>query len=375
MQKSNIVHIVLGKANPNRQNGVNRVVFELAMSQFYNGHTVQIWGITKNPIVNFYERPFETRMFQDSPLKFKLSPELKEAIKSAKSGTVFHLHGGFLPQLFSIARRLKKANQEYIYTPHGAFNAQAVKRSKWKKNIYINLFEKSIVAQARFVHVIGKSEIKGTKGLFRRIRRIELVPNGHKGSTGLSLKPTTKINTIHFGFLGRIDIQTKGIDILLNGFETFLENGRDGILHIAGGGMDHEKLKQIISEKNLDNFVQLHGPVFGKEKDQFLASLDYLCLTSRNEGLPGVVLEALAEGIPCIVSPETNMADFIQNHNGGFSLRKNKIVCLANALEKAFKIRNTKRYVEQCSNATRLIKEEFQWTNISNALIEKFHEG
>ena len=174
---------------------------------------------------------------------------------------------------------------------------------------------------------------------------------------------------MHFGFLGRLDIETKGIDILINGFETFLENGRDGILHIAGDGMDQDKLKQIISEKKLDNFVQLHGAIFGEERDQFLARLVYLCLTSRNEGLPGVVLEALAEGVPCIVSPETNMADFIQNHNVGFSLRKNKITCLAKALEVALNIRNTKHYFEQCSNATRLIKEEFQWTNISNVLM------
>ena len=58
-----IIHIVLGKANPDRMNGVNKVVFQLATKQAESGRKVTVWGITKDPIKNFPDRNFETVLF------------------------------------------------------------------------------------------------------------------------------------------------------------------------------------------------------------------------------------------------------------------------------------------------------------------------
>ena len=60
------------------------------------------------------------------------------------------------------------------------------------------------------------------------------------------------------------------------------------------------------------------GPVYGEEKQKQLAKCDYFIHTSRYEGMPMAVLEALSYGIPCIVTTETNMEDIISGSNGGF---------------------------------------------------------
>ena len=375
MEKSNIIHIALGKANPNRQNGVNKVVYELAMNQAQNGHQVTVWGITHNPVVNFSKRNFTTRLFKDSLMKFTLSPKLKKAIMSAQEGTVFHLHGGFLPQLFMVSRFLKRYGHSYIYTPHGAFNSEAIKRSKWKKALYLRLFERFIVSNARYVHAIGKSEISGTKSIFGASQRIELVPNGHSSSQSIFPRIQNNGERTNFGFIGRLDLHTKGLDILLDGFYDFLKSGGDGTLHIAGSGEDEKRIKAYVEEKGLTESVVFYGALFGAEKDQFLSGLDFLCLTSRNEGIPGVVLEALETQIPCIVSPETNMGDFIEKDKAGFVLEANAPCFLARAMRKAVHVRKTKRYKAFGENAYRLIREQFQWSRISDVLIQKFHEG
>lgn len=375
MKTDRIIHVLLGKANPARQNGVNRVVYELAHGQCKSGNCVKVWGITKKPIVNFEKRAFETKLFQDSRFQFNLSRKLKESIKEEPVGTIFHLHGGFLPQLYSVASHLKRSGHSYIYTPHGAFNAQAVKRSRLKKVVYISLFEKFIIRNAKYVHVIGKSEISGTKSIFGKSPRIELIPNGHKLYPTTFSKPRKQSDQIHFGFLGRLDIETKGIDILINGFVEFLKNGGKGMLHIGGDGKDSQLIKRLIKDQKIGKNVRLYGAIFGEEKDRFLSRLDYFCLTSRNEGLPGVVLESLALKIPCIVSPETNMDEFISDFNAGFNMMENTADCLANKLSEAARIRSTQLYTQQCENAIQLIEQKFQWADISTRLIQKFHEN
>lgn len=374
MKKTNIIHIVLGKANPNRQNGVNKVVFELATNQSKNGHNVAVWGITRNPVVNYLERLFTTRLFEDSSLKFKISPELIKAINAVDEETVFHLHGAFLPQLFAVSRYLKQNQLDYIYTPHGGFNTEALKRSKWKKMIYIWLFEKSVVLNARFVHAIGKSEIEGTKSVFGAAPRIELIPNGHRPSTSIFPKIWNNGERTNFGFVGRLDIRTKGLDILLDGFRDFRQNGGNAVLHIAGSGADEEQVKSYVRSKGLADSVVFYGSLFGIYKDQFLSGIDYLCLTSRNEGLPGVVLEALETKIPCIVSSETNMGDVINQANAGFVLESNDKNNVEKALSMAVCARKNGVYTKLCANAKRLMSKRFQWSVISNELIQRFYE-
>ena len=59
-----IIHLILGKANPDRMNGVNKVVYQLTTQQAIAGRKVSIWGISKNTEHNYGERNFETRLFQ-----------------------------------------------------------------------------------------------------------------------------------------------------------------------------------------------------------------------------------------------------------------------------------------------------------------------
>ena len=373
MSSHKIVHITLGKANPERQNGVNKVVFQLAHHQSLNGNKSSVWGITKSPVINYEARLFETRLFKDQPLKFSISKALKKMITSTPKEVMFHLHGAFLPQLYVVARYLKKNKLNYIYTPHGAYNTVAMERSSLKKKLYIALFEKYLVNNATFIHIIGLSEEKGIRSVFGDEVRIRLIPNGQ------SVEPTTieapsSNTTIHFGFMGRLDIKTKGIDLLLAGFSRFiLSTASSAVLHIVGDGDDRAAIESMVSHLNLKHHVVFHGALFGEEKKRVLLQLHYFCLTSRNEGLPGVVLEALALGKPCIVSQETNMGAYVSSFDAGYCLESNNEHQIAATLSKAAKMAIKKDYHRQRENAANLIQREFDWNVISNNLILEYH--
>lgn len=109
-----IIHIVLGKANPNRMNGVNRVVYQLATQLAQKGSNVSVWGITKDLENNYGERNFRTRLFRKSLNPFSISNELKQSILDKKGVATFHIHGGWIPAFSSLCNFMGKHEIAYI---------------------------------------------------------------------------------------------------------------------------------------------------------------------------------------------------------------------------------------------------------------------
>ena len=130
-----IIHLVLGKANPERMNGVNKVAYELASNQTKLGYDVMLWGIANSLKRNYPPRNFPTELFNQKSNKFQLDEKLKKAIKELPDDTVIHIHGAFIPEFYKVTRILKKMNIPYIYTPHGSLTEMAMTKNKWAKKI------------------------------------------------------------------------------------------------------------------------------------------------------------------------------------------------------------------------------------------------
>src|SRR5574343_1495319 len=120
--KPKIIHLVLGKANPNRMNGVNKVAHNHAVHMHQLGYDVEIWGITKTPDGEVIERELPTRLFRQQPFYRDLDPKLLYALSKAPKNTIFHIHDAFIPDFYKMSRLLVDMKRKYVYTPHGAFN-------------------------------------------------------------------------------------------------------------------------------------------------------------------------------------------------------------------------------------------------------------
>lgn len=107
-------------------------------------------------------------------------------------------------------------------------------------------------------------------------------------------------------FLGRMEIDSKGLDILLEAFDYL-----DGVtLKIVGKGKDEKKVKRMLSDYQREKKVRMVGFVEGENKLNCLKNCTFIVVPSRFEVQGIVVLEAAAMGKPVIVSdiPELGYA-------------------------------------------------------------------
>jgi len=359
-----IIHVALGKVNNTKQNGVNKVIFELATEQKRLGFNVHFWGITKRPETGLNKYTFEKRLFQQYTNKFKLDIEMVLQVQELENpaSTIFHLHGGYIPQFYSFTKLLRKQGFHYILTPHGSYNSLAMNRSFIRKWCYNLLFEYKVVKQASIVHLIGQSEIQGTQGRFGSISHA-LIPNGQQPVAQFPLFGNSDL--LHFGYVGRIDCIGKGLNELIKGFALFLnQKNPPALLHIIGDGNELNHLKATCESLKIVEHVVFHGSLFGEQKQVVIRQLTALLLPSRNEGMPGVVLEALALGVPCIVSKATNLGTIIREKSLGIELESIEPEHLALSLKTASNWTLELRQ-QMAVQAKLTIQQSFNWSVIA----------
>jgi glycosyltransferase involved in cell wall biosynthesis len=355
-----IIHVVLGKANPERMNGVNRMVHNLATHQVAAGLNVSVCGITKDAKHNYPDRPFVTNLFKFGSHMLSLDHWLKEFILSKQETAVFHIHGGFILKWFALARWMKKNKVKYVFTPHGSYNLVAMERSSLRKKLYIALFERFVLRNAMSIHCLGLSEVNGLRSIYSG-SNVLLIP------TGIDLNPqgeSSRSKEFVISFCGRLDVHTKGLDLLIEGFAKFQSEINEAKLEIIGDGNGMEALKGLCNEYKLADAVTLHGACFGEHKDRLISGAHIFAHPSRNEGLPTAVLEAAAMGMPCLISEATNVADYIRKYNAGVVLADMTSDAVYDALVNAYRKFRHHELEKMGMNALKMVKTEFNWNKV-----------
>ncbi len=367
-----IIHIVLGKANPQRMNGVNKVAYQLATAQTNLGYDVTLWGIANSLTKNYPARNFKTQLFYQIKNKLTLDANLKKAIHDLPQKTILHLHGAFIPEFFHLTKLLNKKNIPYIYTPHGSLTEMAMTKNKMVKKLYFNLFESSIIANAKQVQLLGMNEFTFLDTLTSKAHKC-LISNGQDLSD-LPDYPDQKISSPDpvFGFCGRLAQFHKGLDLMFSGFQKYLNNGGTGTLELIGDGSDKEKLIQLTTNLGIRNQVIFHGKKFGKEKYDLLHKMDVFLHTSRMEGFPTAVLEAAALKIPTITSKATNMNDFIRKYQSGFLLSENTPEAIGLQMTIASDYFHQGKLTRMGSNGRTMVTREFDWQQIAAQLVKVY---
>ncbi len=356
-----IIHIVLGKANPERMNGVNKVVHEMALQQKQYGMKVSVWGITADTTENFPERAFKTVLFKSGMTPFSMPQGFASSVLNQPCDTVFHIHGGWVPLFATLSAYLHRHGYSYVFTPHGAYNTIAMQRSKWVKKAYFRLFERRLLSNAATVHHIGLSETTGLRSIWKG-GHITQLPYGFKAANSLPAKPDhTKFV---LGFIGRLDIYTKGLDLLLEAYRQVEKDMPESELWITGDSDERPRLEQLAADLTAKGRVIFTGSKFGDEKTALLTKMDVFVHPSRNEGLPASVLEASAAGKPCIVSIATNLGTEITRWNAGVTVSDENIHQLAEAIKKMYKTWKQGNLAHIGENGIKMVHEEFAWQSL-----------
>jgi len=131
-----------------------------------------------------------------------------------------------------------------------------------------------------------------------------------------------------FIFIGRL-IPQKGVDILLTSFSKMKSKAK---LLIVGEGKDRKSLDEQAQRLNLSDCVEFLG--IRQDIPELLSTSDCFVLPSRYEGLPMVLLEALAAGKPAITSDFESARDVIDEGKNGLIVPREDATALTDAMDK-----------------------------------------
>jgi glycosyltransferase involved in cell wall biosynthesis len=202
------------------------------------------------------------------------------------------------------ARVARRKGVPYVVVPHGGYEPGAAARVRDPLR-YRFRAERHLVRGATGIHVFFPTEVD-VVGAFAPGARCVVAPTGFERPA----EPTWKGGGGYLAWLGRYDIAHKGLDLLLQGLARLPAPDRPRLelrgIDVKEG--DRETVQRLAVGLGVASSVNAGGPVFGGEKDRFLAEADGYVHPARWESYGLTILENLAVGSPCMVSSTGHLA-------------------------------------------------------------------
>jgi glycosyltransferase involved in cell wall biosynthesis len=132
-------------------------------------------------------------------------------------------------------------------------------------------------------------------------------------------------------FVGRLRIR-KGVEVLLAALAELRRRNRAAVLRIAGDGEHRARLEDEVDELGLRDAVSFLGTCDGPRVRRLLAGAAALVVPSIYEGMPLVVLEAMASGVPVVASRVSGIPEVVVDGETGWLVPPEDPAALAGAL-------------------------------------------
>ena len=184
-------------------------------------------------------------------------------------------------------------------------------KNPWKTMRH-HLVEKHIISKLADKRVAVSHDIRNLRILQDGVRpdKIVTIPNGvnlPSYQTNTGKKPRI------FGTLGRL-VDAKDYPTLILAAKKIKEFGFDFELRIAGEGHLKTALANLIQQTEMTDSVKLVGM---QKADPFLKNLDIFVMSSKREGMPGALLEAMSYGLPIAATNAGGIKEVIKDGKDG----------------------------------------------------------
>ena len=254
-----------------------------------------------------------------------ISPRVLEfCLRSLADFELVHVYGLYDLLGSVVARFCRRRGIPYVIEPLGMFQPKV--RSLQKKRLYHTLIGDALFRGAAVVIATSEHErqeliaggIAAEKIALRRngldLNEFRWLPvrGALRGKLGIAENQRLVL------FLGRVSF-IKGLDLLVRAFGEFAETHPDVRLVIAGPDDQdgcREEIIGLVDKLKLKRCVSFTGPLYGEEKLQALADADLFVLPSQYESFGNAAAEAIACGLPVLVTDGCGIAPLVDGRAG-----------------------------------------------------------
>lgn len=288
----------------------------------------------------------------------------KNARKIVTNYDVIHVCTWYSHICMTYAQIAQEMNIPCIISSWGSLLPNARKLKNSQKWIIDKLYTNKIIKHADGYQSVGTSETEeyiklGAKPelIYRLDNPVDLKKFEIKRGTDILEKNDIKQEDEFLLFLGRIN-EKKGIELLIESFEHISKKQKNLQLVIAGSGTQQyeNQIKELVKTKKIENKVKFTGLVSDDEKLDLLESAELFVLTSHSDVHPIAVQDALAMGLPVII---THACDYpeVEEYNAGVIVNEN-IIEISNSILEILKDKTQLK--KMSDNAKKIIVEKFQ---------------
>jgi len=162
------------------------------------------------------------------------------------------------------------------------------------------------------------------------------------------------------GYIGRLSGE-KGVQHFARALPAILSDREDLHVLIGGDGALKESIEASLQEGGVTTRVDLLGWISHDDLPKYLNQLRLLVLPSYTEGLPNIMLEAMACGTPVLATPVGAIPDVIIDGKTGFIMENNSPECIAENVIRALNAPDLERIAE---NGRRFVEENFTFEKV-----------
>tara|TARA_B100001250_G_scaffold300104_1_gene261797 strand:+ start:31839 stop:32981 length:1143 start_codon:yes stop_codon:yes gene_type:complete len=353
--------------------GISNSVPKLAEAQLKRVNSVGIITIKKS------DNPLSRKIYWESAadrsfIDLMLNDPFERVINEFGLPDIIHTHDIYEIKILPFIYHAAKHNIKIYSSPRGNLSPLALSRKKLKKILYLkyffSFFEKKIHA---FV-ALNSGEKRNISKRYKK-KKIITISNGVENNDFFlkkfrdNYKLKQNSSKIKIGFIGRYEVHIKGLDLLMEGFINYQNQTDKNLIKLILIG-DHSKktrsekyFEEIEKKINYKQNYALKSPHFNEEKFEQLSCFDIFVHTSRTEGMPNAVLEAISMGIPCLVTPQTNMGKIIKEANCGWVINP----CTDDIMNFFLSIENVskKELYEKGQNGIKYAKKYLEWERVA----------
>ncbi len=237
----------------------------------------------------------------------------------SQGATHFHTHfsttvGLLVTKLFPLTMSMTIHGGDEFVNPAGSFLPEKIKAAQFVSTI-------SYYAQSQMMQLVP----------FAFWDRFEVVPLGvfpeeYKPAPFRESPRPFEVNCV-----GRL-MRFKAQNILLESLHRLRQQGRDVRLHLVGDGPDREALERRIADLGLGDAVVFEGWKNQAEVSELNRKADAFALASFTEGVPVVLMEAMAVRVPCVATRITGIPELIRDGIDGLLVTSSSAQEMADAI-------------------------------------------